>query len=74
MPKAVWDVLILVALFVPFIVAVGAVSTVGAAQTSILQMGWEWQLLLLLALMLPVFALQRLQLLRAPSGTPSAME
>lgn len=74
MPKAVLDMFILVSLFAPLLWAVCAASQAIPAQASLLQMGWGWQALFLASLVLPVFALRRLQLLRAPPGEPSAME
>jgi hypothetical protein len=74
MRKPVVDVFILVSLFAPLLSVVCAASDVVAAQASLLEMGGGWQALFLATLALPVFALRRLQLLKAPSQSPSLME
>jgi membrane protein implicated in regulation of membrane protease activity len=73
MAKPIAEVFILLALFVPLLLVAWAASGALAAETSLLEMDCKWQASFGVALVLPVIALRRLRLLRAPSRPPSIM-
>jgi hypothetical protein len=61
-------------LFAPLALAVCVARAGVSAQASLLEVGWGWQAVFLLTLIMPVVAMRRLQLLKAPTRPPSIME
>ena len=72
--RRIVDGFVVVALFGPLMLVVCAMRISLPDQAMLLDIGWGWQGLLLLTLIMPILALRRLQLLRASGDAPSLME
>jgi hypothetical protein len=72
--KMLADMFVLSSLFAPLLLVVTIARDALPGTASLLDVGTVWQLVFAATLILPVGALQRLQLLRRRSGEPSLME